>query len=180
MLLFFILLISAAIIMENVYRKTKNKKQTINNLNTIQYTNIYKAKRYITTKIEFELYKILIPICEKYNLIPLTQVVLYEIIEVNLNKYDKNYLKYFNKIASKSIDFVIIDKNTSRIRMCIELDDTTHNTPARIKRDKFLNTLFNEVDISPLIRIKPQKNYNIAEIEKLIIDNCTDIIYSKE
>lgn len=180
MLLFFILLILAAIIMEYIYRKTKTKKQIINNSNTIQYTNIYKAKRYITTKIEFELYKILIQICEKYNLIPLTQVVLYEIIEVNLNKYDKRYLKYFNKIASKSIDFVIIDKSTSRIRMCIELDDTTHNTPARIKRDEFLNTLFNEVDISPLIRIKPQKNYNIAEIEKLIVDNCTDIIYGKE
>lgn len=92
----------------------------------------YRKKRYITTQNELNMYRKLLNICKKYNLILLTQVALYEIIEVNLPKDNKDYIKYFNKIKSKTIDFVIVDEDTTRIRLCIELDDYTHNYKNRI------------------------------------------------
>ena len=35
---------------------------------------------------------------------------------------------YFNKISSKSMDFVLVDKSDCRIKLCIELDDSSHTT----------------------------------------------------
>ncbi len=137
----------------------------------------YRKKRYITTQNELNMYRKLLNICKKYNLILLTQVALYEIIEVNLPKDNKDYIKYFNKIKSKTIDFVIVDEDTTRIRLCIELDDYTHNYKNRIIRDEFINNLFKNLDIS-ILRITSKQD--IEELEKYIKIICTDEVYSKE
>lgn len=137
----------------------------------------YRKKRYITTQNELNIYRKLLNICKKYNLILLTQVALYEIIEVNLPKDNKDYIKYFNKIKSKTIDFVIVDEDTTRIRLCIELDDYTHNYKNRIIRDEFINNLFKDLDIS-ILRITSKQD--IEELEKYIKIICTDEVYSKE
>ncbi len=137
----------------------------------------YRKKRYITTQNELNMYRKLLNICKKYNLILLTQVALYEIIEVNLPKDNKDYIKYFNKIKSKTIDFVIVDEDTTRIRLCIELDDYTHNYKNRIIRDEFINNLFKDLDIS-ILRITSKQD--IEELEKYIKIICTDEVYSKE
>lgn len=137
----------------------------------------YRKKRYITTQNELNMYRKLLNICKKYNLILLTQVALYEIIEVNLPKDNKDYIKYFNKIKSKTIDFVIVDEDITRIRLCIELDDYTHNYKNRIIRDEFINNLFKDLDIS-ILRITSKQD--IEELEKYIKIICTDEVYSKE
>lgn len=136
----------------------------------------YKKKTYLTTKNELKLYKILLDICTKYSLVLFTQVVLYEIIEINYKPYSKNYTKYFNKIRSKSIDFVIADKETTRIRLCIELDDFSHKQKKRIDRDEFINTLFKDLEIN-LLRLPVTKDYDINKIESKIRSTCTDIYY---
>ena len=87
----------------------KAKKQTkpikIDNNENRKY---YEKKRYLITKSEYILYKKLIQICNKYDLIVNSQVPLYQIVEIKINKNGRNYLKYFNKIRSKSVDFVIM------------------------------------------------------------------------
>ena len=169
----------------NIYDKTKiesnkqDNKIKIKDNEKTEFQKYYKKKRYITTKSESKFYSELLKICKKYNLILLTQVALYELIEVNLDKNNKEYLKYFNKIKSKTIDFVIVDEETTRIRLCIELDDYTHKYKNRIERDNFINTLFKELEID-LIRIKSIYNCNYEELEKNIKNICTDDIYAKE
>ena len=118
---------------ENKKEDKKITKEIKNNIEkfiktkeTKEIKQHYKKKLYLTTKTELEIYKILLEICTKYNLILFTQVVLYEIVQVNEKPFTREYAKYFNKICSKSIDFVIADKETTRIRLCIELDDPTH------------------------------------------------------
>lgn len=139
-------------------------------------TKHYKRKLYLTTKTELELYKILLAICEKYKLALFTQVVLYEIVQVNEPPFTREYSKYFNKICRKSIDFIIADKETTRIRLCIELDDPTHKRKKRIERDNFINELFEDLQIE-LLRIKTSENYDINAIESKIRSTCTDIYY---
>lgn len=177
-----IILIVLAIFIEKILapnmQKSEQRETLENSTNIIDFKKYYKKKRYITTKSEGKFYYELLKICKKYNLILLTQVALYEIVEVNLDKKDKEYLTYFNKIKSKSIDFVIVDEDTTRIRLCMELDDYTHKYKSRIERDKFINELFNELEIN-LIRIQSYNcNYNMLE-EKLK-NICTDKLYSKE
>ena len=74
--------------------------------------------------------------------------------------------KDFNKIKSKSIDFVITQENC-KILMCIELDDPTHEQKKRIERDNFINKLFEDLQIKYL-RIPVQNFYNMDELENKI------------
>lgn len=107
--------------------------------------NSYK-KKYLFTKNEFYFYKQLQKIAEEKNLIPLAKVRLADFIEVS-NKSE--YMKYFAKIRSKHIDFLLLDKETLKIVVAIELDDNSHSN----EKDEFKNKLFEQINI-PLIRCK--------------------------
>lgn len=134
----------------------------------IDYTNYYESKKYIITLNELNLYKILLEIAKELNLIILCQVSLYSIIQTK----NKNNI-YFNKIRSKSIDFVLVREKDCKINLCIELDDKTHNYQYRIERDKFINQLFSDLQI-PLLRIKSSTNYDKELIKNMIKSNIKE------
>lgn len=138
---------------------TKIPKQEQEEIKNEDLSSLYEKKTYLLTQNELKFYKLLKNITEKNNLNVFSQVTLYEII-----KY-KN-IKDFNKIKSKTIDFVITDSNC-KIKLCIELDDPTHIKENRQKRDEFINKLFKDLDIK-LLRIPTQNYYNIKELEKYI------------
>lgn len=149
------------IILISYYINKKNKKKS--NKKTYNYKDIYNKKQKLLTQNEKLFYNVLKEITQEKNIIINTQVVLYEIIETQKNKYF-NY--YFNKIKAKSIDYVLTDKEFN-ILLCIELDDITHKRKDRIKRDNFLNELFKELGIK-LLRIPVQNYYNVERINKII------------
>lgn len=132
-----------------------------------KYKKYYKPKIYITTLNELKFYNVLLEIAKEKNLILFAQVSLYSIITMNNNLNYKDRQTYFNKISAKSIDFVLVDKNSCKIKLCIELDDNTHTQTKRIERDKFINELFQELEI-PLIRYKSQNIYNKNVLENII------------
>ena len=108
--------------------KTVKQNTTFNN----NENKNFSKKEYLLTQNELKFYKLLKQITDKMELTIFSQVVMYEI--VNCSNYSE-----FNKIRSKSIDFVITDSN-SKIQLCIELDDTTHNQQKRIESKFFKNT----------------------------------------
>ena len=75
---------------------------------------------------------------------------------------------YYNCIRSKSIDFVITEDN-GKIRLCIELDDATHNYNSRIERDNFVNYIFKQSNLK-LLRIPVQDFYNLEDLERKITE----------
>ena len=150
-IIFIIVNVLGAIVLE------KNKH--IENIENIDYKEKYRKKEYLLTKTELKFYKILKQITDNLNLKVCPQVNLYEIVQ------NKSY-KDFNKIQSKTIDFVITEPNL-KIKLCIELDDYTHTKDRRIKRDEFINKLFKDLNIK-LLRIPVQNSYNIEEIKKKI------------
>lgn len=142
----------------------KKSKEYVNNIKynqqeNMNYKQIFRKKDFLLTPTELKFYKLLKSITDKlgYNLF--TQVSLYEIIQT------QNHL-HFNSIKSKSIDFVITQENC-KILLCIELDDISHTREDRIKRDNFINKLFEELNIK-LLRIPVQSFYNLEELEKEI------------
>ena len=82
------------------------------------YNEKYEKVDYLLTKNELKFYRILRQVTNKLGYSLFCQVALYEIVK------SKDY-KNFNKIKSKSIDFVITQENC-KILLCIELDDTSH------------------------------------------------------
>ena len=123
--------------------------------------NKYKSAEYLLTPTEIKFYKIIKEITDNIGLCVFVQVAMYEIIKTER-------IDNFNKIKSKTMDFVITDRDT-KIKKCIELDDYTHKYKYRIKRDEFVNRVFQQANI-PLLRIKVNNYYNKEELQKLIIE----------
>lgn len=137
------------IVLEIIVAKMTNNMEDAENLQSIDYSKKYIKKDYLLTQTELKFYKVLKQITDELNLVVCPQVTLYQIV------HNKNF-KDFNKIQNKSIDFVITEPNL-KIKLCIELDDYTHNRSKRIKRDEFINKLFSDLGIK-LIRI-PVQNF---------------------
>lgn len=144
------------ILMMDIILTKMPKQEKIENENL---SSLYEKKTYLLTQDELKFYKLLKSITNKNNLNLFSQVALYEIIK------SKN-IKDFNKIKSKTIDFVITDVNC-KIKLCIELDDPTHIKENRQKRDEFVDNLFKELNIK-LIRIPVQSYYNLNKLENKI------------
>lgn len=94
-------------------------------------------KIYLLTKHEYAFYKKLRPIADRYNLQILAKVRLADLIGVDGGLDRSTHLRYFSKISSKHIDFVIADD--MKVLLLIELDDNSHNSEDRIARDKFVD-----------------------------------------
>ncbi len=155
------------IILVGIITYLEKKIQTNNSTDEViiksnNYKEDYEKKEYLLTPTELKFYKLLKTITDELNYTLFTQIALYEIVNC------KNF-KNFNKIKSKSIDFIITEKNC-KIKLCIELDDKTHNTNKRIERDTFINDMFKELDIK-LLRIPVQNFYNLEELKQKIQEN---------
>jgi len=140
------------------------------------YNKYYKPKRYITTLNELNFYNILLEITKELDMILFSQVSLYNIISMKDNLDYSTKTKYFNKIASKSIDFVLVDKKNCRIKLCIELDDTTHYKQKRIERDNFINKLFKDLEID-LLRYPVYKVYYKNILKQKIQESIKEHYY---
>ncbi len=69
----------------------------------------------------------------------------------------------FNKIAAKHFDYVLCSPDDLSIISTVELDDSSHNTLKRIKRDEFLMEACKAANLT-LHRIKAKNGYNIDDV----------------
>ncbi len=92
------------------------------------------------------------------------QVRLADIINCSESDWQKGYGP---KISAKHIDFVLFDKNTTKIRLCIELDDPSHDKPERKRRDVFVNKALESAGV-PLLRILTADMHNEKDIIKQV------------
>ena len=120
----------------------------------------YVKRNYLMSKAEHEFFKALQEVVkDKYYIVP--QVQLSKIVEVNHYEHQKR--KYFNKIDRKSVDFVLFKKEYFTPYMAIELDDSSHMLPPREVRDDFVGSMLERVGIK-LVRVPVAKNYDLGEV----------------
>lgn len=149
----------------NIENKIKIEEIS-NEVETSQNENLMPYRRkYLLTRNELDFYKKLKIIANEKGYSVLAKVRLADIIEINNEIDQKNYIKYFNKIASKHIDFVLCNPNNLYIEYLIELDDNSHNTIQRQERDKFIEELSIKTGYK-LIRTK-----SIEHIKEIINNN---------
>ncbi len=82
-----------------------------------------------------------------------TQVPISSIVSANNSDY-----AYFNKIKAKTIDYVLFTKERKPY-LAIELDDRSHFTWDRRRRDEFVNNLMKEVGLR-LLRVRASYSYD--------------------
>ena len=87
---------------------------------------------------------------------------------MNVNDSNSNFTNYadFNRIAEKSIDFVLYDEKFEPY-LAIELDDRTHSRPDRIKRDVLVNQIMADVGLR-IIHIPVAYSYDIEDLRRQI------------
>ena len=126
----------------------------------------YYAKSYVMTSRENECFKILNEIfSSKWFVVP--QVHLSALLDYRVK--GQNWNAAFRHINGKSVDFVLIGKESYKVVCAIELDDSTHSKPDRKERDIEIERMFKGARI-PLARISKFESMTKPEIAKVVTD----------
>ena len=111
----------------------------------------YEMNETILTERERSFYRILRPIADKLELQICPKVRVADI--VSIKKGTRDWQKWFNKIRSKHVDFLLCDYDMN-IVLIIELDDRRHETERAKKNDALKNAIFG----NKLVRIRSLKD----------------------
>lgn len=101
----------------------------------------------LLTDKELKFYKSIKPITDKNDLVIMCKVRIADIVSVP--EGTKDYIKWFNYIKAKHIDFVVCNSDISPI-YAIEIDDKTHDRADRVKRDDLVNRIFEDKKVKLL------------------------------
>lgn len=110
----------------------------------------YIMNETILTERERAFYRILKPVADRLELQICPKVRVADI--VSIKKGTKDWQKWFNKIKSKHVDFLLCDYDMN-IVLLIELDDRSHETERAQKNDRLKNAIFGD----RLVRIRSLK-----------------------
>ena len=110
----------------------------------------YILNETILTERERAFYRILKPVADKLELQICPKVRVADI--VSIKKGTKDWQKWFNKIKSKHVDFLLCDYDMN-IVLLIELDDRSHETERAQRNDRLKNAIFGD----RLVRIRTLK-----------------------
>lgn len=99
----------------------------------------------------------------------LCQVRLADIVQVD--KRHNDFWHWFNRIAAKSVDFVICD-HTFDVLACIELDGRTHHNEQRQKADREKDVALKAAGV-PVIRINTSTMPNAERLKEMVKDAMT-------
>jgi very-short-patch-repair endonuclease len=139
-----LLLIVALMIWALLARKAKpelNKKPSVDDMKVWPY-----VPRELMTAPERELYRRLQQALPDYLIF--SQVQLSRLIDV---APDAEKQAWLNRINRMSVDFVVCANDGAKILAAIELDDSSHNLPERIKADSKKDKALKSAGI-PMIR----------------------------
>lgn len=95
----------------------------------------------------------------------LAKVRLSDLAEPILRRNDKGYIGMFHHISSKHVDFLLCDF-ACRPLCAIELDDSSHNLPSRVSRDKSVDSVFADIGL-PLFHVRAKASYVQADFKML-------------
>ena len=95
--------------------------------------------KYLLTKNEWDFYKKMKVVTDKYNLHIIAKVRLADLVEVDNYLTGNAFNKYFWKIQSKHVDFVLCNHDNLAVIAILELEDGSHNTAERAQRDNFVD-----------------------------------------
>ena len=125
----------------------------------------YQAIDKLATSNELTFYQALIVVTKGKHTV-FTKVRIADLMTPKKGVHDKKtWWRAFNAIAKKHVDFVLCDPLTLEVKCLIELDDSTHNRPDRVARDKLVDMAAASAGID-LKHFKVKNKYDYFELEK--------------
>lgn len=97
----------------------------------------------------------------------MTKVQLKDLVTVyGVDKSE--WTRYFNKIKSKHVDFVIWDHSKNTIVKIVELDDKSHDSKKRKDRDEFVDKVLDKAGYT-MLRVKCKSSYNLDSLKQSVL-----------
>lgn len=126
----------------------------------------YEKSDYLLTENELRFHK------ELENAVPKTHTIcikvrLEDLIGVDNKIPFKERSILRNRVKSRHIDFVLVERSSSKIVGGLELDDRSHKRKERIERDRFINELADHVGFR-LERVQSASSYKKGDLESTL------------
>jgi very-short-patch-repair endonuclease len=131
-----------------------------------------RVNKYFITNAEADFFRVLrVVVADRGHI--LAQVSLRQLLWLPGNNHSNpGRSAWQNKIAAKSVDFVICDPATLRPRLVIELDEPSHARPERQIRDEEVELMLNSAGL-PFVRVITSRSYNTRELAATILPYLT-------
>lgn len=126
----------------------------------------YRRKPYLLSKAERSFYGVLTQAVGGKALI-FSKVRVADVLTPQNGLNRSNWQRAFNQISAKHVDFLLCDPQNCAIKLAIELDDASHGSAKRQKRDAFLEQACESAGL-PLLRIRAARGYGVADIRQQI------------
>lgn len=135
-------------------------------------TTLPYKKKLLLTKNEWAFYKNLKPVADELGYSVLAKIRVADLVEVNV-KETKDFMKYFNKINKKHVDFVLAKPENLQIELLIELDDGSHDSKQKI-RDEFIDALYKQTGYK-FLRVRGAGDIKEKIKVLLVVDSSNDV-----
>ncbi len=175
--LFIIGLVIALIVV--VIDNLKNKKKITNTSVNVQEEQAIEVtatlpykKKLLLSKNEWAFYKSLKPVADELGYSVLAKIRVADLVEVNV-KDNKDFMKYFNKINKKHVDFVLAKPENLQIELLIELDDGSHDSKQK-SRDEFIDALYKQTGYK-FLRVRGAGDIKEKIKGLLTVDSSNDV-----
>lgn len=104
----------------------------------------YRSRETVMTRAESRFYENLIVVVgEKFIVIPQAHLSMF----IDHRVGGQNWKAAFSTINGKSVDFLLVEKDTLKPVIAIELDDWSHKQEDRILRDEKVRKILDESEI---------------------------------
>ncbi|KZY11990.1 hypothetical protein A3724_10345, partial [Alcanivorax sp. HI0033] len=122
----------------------------------------YRRKPYLLSKAERSFYGVL---CQAVgdNTLIFSKVRVADVLAPQKGLNRSSWQGAFNKISAKHIDFLLCDPQDCAVKLAIELDDASHGSAKRQKRDAFLEQACESAGLPLLIR-----GYGVVDIRQQV------------
>ncbi|MFT6338942.1 MAG: ssDNA-binding Zn-finger/Zn-ribbon topoisomerase 1 [Alcanivorax sp.] len=126
----------------------------------------YRRKPYLLSKAERSFYGVL---CQAVgdNALIFCKVRVADVLAPQKGLNRPSWQQAFNKISAKHFDFLLCDSQDCAVKLAIELDDASHGSAKRQKRDAFLEQACESAGL-PLLRIRAARGYGVVDIRQQI------------
>lgn len=122
-------------------------------------------RKQLLTDTELHFFEVLESVTPKHCYL-LTQVRLANLVKLK-QESGAFFWKQFSPIGMKCVDFVIVQRDTMRPLVVVELDDSSHKFEDRRQRDAFVDQVLNSVEL-PVLHWSAQRQYTKSELSRVI------------
>jgi hypothetical protein len=127
----------------------------------------YKRQETLFSKAELAFFRALErAVGEEYRIF--AKVRLADVLTPVGRTQSRRWWRAFTKVSSKHLDYVLVDPQTSQIRLAVELDDRSHEKASRKARDAFVNQICAQAGIR-LVRVPLQERYNRGDLRERLL-----------